>query len=106
MANEHVQRLLRLVDNGRASMEFLGVVVELAFMRHELSFLIVVDDEEYSLQQFFGSKDESDSFFTERPEAIKTLLVRDGVHSSSAGLLELAMHSNTFRQLGLGQRLA
>ena len=44
--------VLEMIENGKASLNLLGVVVDLVSLRHEISFVLRIDDENYSRKSF------------------------------------------------------
>jgi hypothetical protein len=47
----------KMLEDGRASMQFLGSVMDLRGLRHELSFVLVIHDVSYSDMQFIGNEE-------------------------------------------------
>lgn len=56
--HEEIRDLISMIENGTARFELLGVAVDLVSLRHELSFILVIDDESYSAQKHFCPNDE------------------------------------------------
>ncbi|MGL6418406.1 hypothetical protein ACSZMW_11480 [Aeromonas allosaccharophila] len=104
LTDSHVSALLTLFTQNKATFEFLGIVTDLSVLRHEASFLIVIDDENYSLQPIIGSS-ESVKISSVNMRQLKDVFSNQKVHSSSAGLLQLAMESVRFRDIGINELL-
>lgn len=84
--------LLEAIERGTARIEFLGTIVDLTILRHELSFLILIHDEFFCKSKLDGSWESKNiiaPFVHDLPEAL-----REGqMHGSSAGLLKLVLES-------------
>lgn len=104
LTESHVSALLTLFTQNKATFEFLGIVTDLSVLRHEASFLIVIDDEDYSLRPIIGSS-ESVKISSVTMKQLKDVFSNQKVHSSSAGLLQLAMESVRFREMGITELL-
>lgn len=104
LTETHVSALLTLFTQNKATFEFLGIVTDLSVLRHEASFLIVIDDEDYSLRPIIGSS-ESVKISSVTMKQLKDVFSNQKVHSSSAGLLQLAMESVRFREMGITELL-
>ncbi len=59
--------VLEMIENGNASLNLLGVVVDLVSLRHEISFVLKIDDENYSRKSFCPN----DEFTREQSRASK-----------------------------------
>ena len=100
LSEAHVSRLLNLIEENKACLEFLGVVTDLSVLRHEASFLVIIDDKDYSLQPITGSS-ESIKISSVNINQLKEIFSKQKVHSSSAGLLQLAIESETISKMGI-----
>lgn len=58
MKDEEIIHINKLIKEGKAHFGFLGCIVDLILLRHELSFYLVIDDEDYSLRHKFIGNDE------------------------------------------------
>lgn len=105
LSEPHVEHLVRLIHANKASIDFLGVITDLTVLRHELSFLIVIDDPEYSKYPILGSSEATNIFSMTMAELKKTFS-KQQIHSSSAGLLQLAIASDRLVSLGISEELA
>lgn len=56
--HDEVQSILSMIDKGTATFELIGVAVDLVCLRHELSFILKIDDESYSCSKHFCPNDE------------------------------------------------
>lgn len=99
-----VRELTTLINNGRASIDYLGIVVDLAVLRHELSFLIVINDKEFCNNPLLGSW-EAKNIVAVPPRNLRTFLSKGVLHGSSAALLQLAMESKRLRDIGISREL-
>ncbi|WP_308922080.1 hypothetical protein [Janthinobacterium sp. J1-1] len=73
-------------------------------LRHELSFLIVIDDPDYCRYPIIGSSEAKRMFSLSMAE-LKTTFSNQNVNSSSAGLLQLAIESDRLKSLGISSLL-
>jgi hypothetical protein len=105
LSEPHVEHLVRLIHANKASIDFLGVITDLTVLRHELSFLIVIDDPEYSKYPILGSS-EATNIFSMTMAELKNTFSNQKIHSSSAGLLQLAIESDRLALLGISEELA
>lgn len=104
LTESHVSALLNLITQNKATFEFLGIVTDLSVLRHEASFLIVIDDENYSSQPIIGSS-ESVKISSVNMQQLKEIFSKQKVHSSSAGLLQLALESSRLKEIGITESL-
>jgi hypothetical protein len=104
LSEMHVSMLIELINKKSASFDFLGLVTDLTVLRHEVSFLIVIDDKEYSKLPIFGSS-ESIKITSLNLQEIKRVFSKEKIHSSSAGLLQLAIESDRLINLGISDQL-
>lgn len=58
MKDEEIVYINELIKNNKAHFGFLGCIVDLILLRHELSFYLVIDDEDYSLRHKFIGNEE------------------------------------------------
>lgn len=56
--HNEIQLILSMIENGTATFELMGVAVDLVGLRHELSFILKIDDESYSCNKHFCPNDE------------------------------------------------
>ncbi len=104
LSDPNIQQLMALIDAGKAFIDYLGVVVDLAVLRHELSFLIVIADENFCRNPLLGSW-EARNIDSVPPRELRSRLSTGVLHSSSAALLQLAMESERLRELGVSAEL-
>lgn len=104
LSEKHIAMLIELIRIGKASFEFLGVITDLTILRPEASFLIVIDDKEFGQLQILGSS-ESVKICSLSMDQLKNTFSTDMVHSSSAGLLQLALESSRLVDLGIAKEL-
>lgn len=50
--NQKIIDILDMIDEGKASLNLLGIGVDLVSLRHEISFVLRIDDERYSMEKF------------------------------------------------------
>lgn len=56
--HKEVQDIISMINSGKAKFELIGVAVDLVTLRHELSFILMIDDESYSSTKHFCPNDE------------------------------------------------
>lgn len=93
-----VQYLVGLIESNKATVDCLGVVVDLQVLRHELSFLIVISDDGFRKRPVLGSW-EARQIRTVEPDELQSLLANGQLHAGSAGLLQLAIESERWREI-------
>ena len=104
LADPNVRQLVDLIKDGKASIDYLGIVIDLSVLRHELSFLIIIDDESFCRNPLLGSW-EAKNIQTPKPSELLSVLATGVLHGSSAALLQLAMESEHLRNLGISMDL-
>lgn len=102
MRNEFVEDLVRLIASSKASIDYLGIAIDLSSLRPEISFLIVVEDENYSVP---GGCKEFYSIDTVSISGLPAFLANETLHGSSAALLQLAIESERLHKLGISEEL-
>lgn len=58
MKDEDIIDINKMIKEGKAHFGFLGCIVDLILLRHELSFYLVIEDEDYSIKHKFIGNDE------------------------------------------------
>ena len=104
LSDPNIQKLLSLIKSKKAFMDYLGVVVDLSVLRHELSFLIVIDDKSFCQDPLLGSW-EAKNVLSVPPRELQSFISRGTLHSSSAALLQLAIESQRLIELGISKEL-
>lgn len=105
LSEQHIAYLIKLIHSRKASVDFLGIITDLTILRHELSFLILIDDAGYCEHPILGSS-ESKKIFSMSLDDLRTTFSTQNVHSSSAGLLQLAIESDRLKENGIAALLA
>ena len=57
LKDPRIRKINCMLNNGTAEMQFLGSVMDLRGLRHELSFVLVIHDPDYSEIQFLGNEE-------------------------------------------------
>lgn len=87
--------------SGRASLQFLGSVMDLAGLRHELSFVLVIHDEEYSMNRFLANEECKKGKVNNIPvknfEAKK--VIWNQIHGPSAAMWELFKQTDIYQKI-------
>lgn len=55
LKDQRIKEIEKMLEDGRAELYFLGSVMDLSFLRHELSFALVIHDEKYNDNKFVGN---------------------------------------------------
>ena len=102
MNNPHIIEINRMLADRTAQFEFLGSVVDLTVLRHELSFALVIDDPAYVKKMFPGNTEATgyqfvnDVYldnFEDRTD------IWDNLHWSSAAMWKLFTESDLYKKL-------
>ena len=100
--NDMIREIEVMLKNGTAQFMFLGSVIDLVELRQELSFVLLIDDEEYSEHRFITNEECSNGCiidgitiknFETQPEYWQNM------HSPSAGMWYLFKKTELFRKL-------
>ena len=102
--HDDVVKLRQWLKDGDASLEFIGNVVDLVSLRPELSFLLVIDNQEFARRKFKNNH-EGKEIQSVPINDLPKMLDGELLYPSSAGLLKLAIKSKTFRDKGLLQEM-
>ena len=101
LKDPRIVRIEEMLADGRATRDFLGSVLELAGMRHELSFVLVVHDEDYAKTQFIANEECKKGVIYSLD--IKALEARDSIwkniHLPSAAMWELFRKTPLYQSL-------
>ncbi len=92
-----VQFILNLIFKKQASFQFLGSCVDLVGLRHELSFILRIDDPEFSKLSFHPNH-ESKNIQIKSLSQVKNI-VNEKLNQGSAGLLHLASKHHIFKEI-------
>lgn len=57
LCSKEIREIVKLIQSKKAYFQFLGSVIDLAGLRHELSFALVITDENYSEKQFIANEE-------------------------------------------------
>lgn len=103
LKEERILTINRLIKEKKADFCFLGSVMDLAGLRHELSFLFVVHDEEYNVNnKFLGNEEsKSKSFISEvtLSNFDEQNLIWENLHGPSAAMWMLFKNSSIYSQM-------
>ncbi|MEC0090537.1 hypothetical protein [Paenibacillus macquariensis] len=98
--HEKVVSVRSWLKEGQAKMEFLGTTIDLVSLRHELSFLLLINDKQFSMNNFYRNH-EADIMeeidIRELENHFK--LGKEHLNPTSASLLKLALASQTFKEI-------
>ena len=91
----------QLLQSGKASLQFLGSALDLVGLRHELSFCLVVHEEEYSDLRFLGNEECKKGMIHPVPidSFEKKLSIWDNMHTSSAAMWKMFTQTDLYRQI-------
>ncbi|WP_026511583.1 hypothetical protein [Butyrivibrio sp. LC3010] len=103
MKDFRIQKINQLIKEGKADFSFLGSVIDLAGLRHELSFVLVIYDDEYNNQnQFMGNEECKNRNFISGV-TLKNFEKRDDIwenlHGPSAAMWMLFKNSEIYKKL-------
>ena len=99
--NSHIKGLIKLIKEGKAEMQLLGITESLVSLRHELSFILRVDDSDFA-EMLIGNYEsktaihlESKDYWTHYNSEGDDLSI---LNCTSAGLFELARRSEPYKK--------
>ena len=101
LKDPHIIVIEKLLRNRKADLQFLGSVVDLAGLRHELSFVLVIHDESYSKNRFRGNEES-------KIQAIHNIPIRDfdnyksiwkNIHGPSAAMWYLFKKTQLYHSI-------
>lgn len=95
---EYVKEIHTMLDNGTAHMEFLGSVMDLTGLRHELSFVLLIDDIKYC-ENIFRSNSESKKIERYSFDEIEDFEEKNKINPSSAALWKLFKDSQLYADI-------
>lgn len=101
----HVMRLNEAMRVGKAAIEFLGVMVDLTVLRHDLSFLVIIDDDSWSEENPLTGSTEAKTIYAVEARDIRKRVSAGQLHSNSAALLQLALEHEAFRSRGITEAI-
>ncbi len=104
LSDPNVIKLSDLIARDKAHIDYLGISIDLSLLRHELSFLIVIEDDEWSKSPLLGSW-EAKNIFVPCVSELRDVLAGGILHGSSAALLKLAIGNERLRSLGISADL-
>ncbi|MBQ6774228.1 MAG: hypothetical protein IJP48_09240 [Synergistaceae bacterium] len=95
-----------MLKNGKASFHFLGSVIELAGLRHELSFALIIHDKNYSKTRFIANDE------CKKGRVINIGIadfnnaksIWDNLHAPSAAMWKMFTHTRLFKKLEHSER--
>lgn len=92
---KNIREIEEMINKGTAKLEFLGSVVNLCGLRNELSFVLMIDDPEYSKKHLkFEENDESKKTYCFYVDELENKINLDKLNPTSAGLWKLFIDSN------------
>ena len=102
MKNPRIKEINNMLKKGNAVFEFLGSVVDLTVLRHELSFALVIDDPDYLKNNFKGNAEAAnyrfiDDVYLDNFE--QKTDIWDNLHCSSAAMWKLFTESELYEKL-------
>ena len=95
MGNQYVLEILDMLGKKEAFFEFLGSTIDLVGLRHEFSFILRIDNINFS-KHTFEPNHESANVDNCKLEEIEFSINRDKLNQGSAGLLYLAKKNHLF----------
>jgi len=97
---DNVKELMQSIKEGKSYLDFMGIIVDLSVLRHEISFLLLIDDAEFSKKTIYGNWEAQD-IMSVRLSELKDYCNTGKMHSSSAALLQLASENKRLKELGI-----
>lgn len=101
LKDERIRVVEKMLADGNAELHFLGSVIDLAGLRHELSFAFVIHDEDYSENQFVANEECKKgivrSYSIQEFDKISTIW--KNIHAPSAAMWFMFQNTKTYRSL-------
>ncbi len=101
LKDPRIVEIEEMLTNGDAEFHFLGSVITLENLRHELSFALVIHDKEYNNRQFFGNNESKKGRIIgvnlTNFENSKTIW--ENIHTPSAAMWALFKRSSLYNEL-------
>lgn len=101
LKDPRITTIERMLKEGKAELQFLGSVIDLAGLRHELSFVLVIHDEAYSEAQFLANEESKKGAIYNIPiqQFNKNVAIWKKLHGPSAAMWHLFQHTSLFESL-------
>ena len=102
LKDRHIRDIHKLIRNGSAHLQFLGSVIDLAGLRHELSFVLVIDDESYSENRFIANEEFKKGRILEGVTVTnfeKNKDIWEKLHGPSAGMWHLFRNTSLYQKV-------
>lgn len=91
LVQKEIKKIRKYIQEGKASLDFIGIVVDLVTFRPELCFLLLIHTSEFS-QQEFKSNHEGKDIQILSLERVRKLIETELFNPTSAGLYNLALN--------------
>jgi hypothetical protein len=98
LSNKNVLEIIKMISKNEAYFEFLGSTIDLVGLRHEFSFILRIDNIEFS-KNSFKPNHESANVDNCKIDEIEESINKDKLNQGSAGLLYLAKQNHLFKEV-------
>lgn len=101
LKDSRIRKIENMLTNGEADFHFLGSVVDLAGLRHELSFALIIHDETYSETQFLANEECKKGIVHSIPiqDFDKNHTIWKKIHGPSAAMWYLFQQTQLYKSL-------
>lgn len=102
LKDQRIKDIENMLDDGRAELYFLGSVMDLSFLRHELSFALVIHDEKYNENKFIGNEECKNRKFISNVTLLNFEERKDiweNLHGPSAAMWMLFKQTECYKKL-------
>ena len=101
LKDSRISNIEKMLAGGKAELHFLGSVIDLAGMRHELSFAFIIHDETYSENRFVANEECKKGIVRSYPlqEFDKMSLLWKNIHAPSAAMWYMFQNSKLYKSL-------
>lgn len=101
LKDPRISTIENMLKDGKAEFHFLGSVIELAGLRHELSFALIIHDELYSENKFIANEECSNILVRSCPvqdfDGIKKIW--NNIHAPSAAMWYMFQNTDIYKSL-------
>lgn len=99
LLNIHTKKIVNMIERGNAHLNLLGVTVDLVGLRHEISFVLKIDDEQYAQNIFIANEefanDDNENTMRKSLAEVESLLNDDNTNFNPASALLYKMYKDS-----------
>ncbi len=102
LRNEKIRDIEKMLADGKADFRFLGIVLDMTNLRHELSFALVIHDESYADYSFIANEECKKGQVHSIPIDVfddDEFDIWDSIHGPSAAMWDLFVKTDLFKSI-------